>query len=321
MAGRIDKYGWVLLITLTLPRLTYGQAVPTDSLQADSLRAKKTGQSPVADDLSRQYDFNDLTRAIFHPGRTVDPEKKNSGLTIVPNIAANPTIGAQLGIKAVAGRRLGGDPKTLLSIAATSASITTKGIIYFYLNHNVFTPGNKWNFQGNLVAAKTVSPDYGLGIGQNLEGGSTEDQVLANNARKGFALRSFYFNFREKVYKNIGKNFFAGAGLSFEIRRNLTTGGNPGVTTPSTVYNDRHGFPQDHYASNGFLFNLAYTTRDNPNRAYKGMFFDAGIRINQRFIGSTKARYSLQLISVNTSVYLTQIPKRCWRFGTGDLIC
>ena len=38
------------------------------------------------------------------------------------------------------------DPHTLFSIAATSASITTKGILYFYVNHNVFTPGNKWNF-------------------------------------------------------------------------------------------------------------------------------------------------------------------------------
>ena len=69
-----------------------------------------------------------------------------------------------MGSKAVAGRRLGTDPATLFSVAATSASITTKGIIYFYINHNIFTPGNKWNFQGSLVVAKTFSPDFGLGI-------------------------------------------------------------------------------------------------------------------------------------------------------------
>jgi hypothetical protein len=278
----------VLLAITCLPMLAQSQTIPTDTLREDSLKAKRTGIAPPAENLAEQYDFNDLTRAVFHPGRTVDSEKKNSGITVVPNIAANPTIGAQIGIKAVAGRRLGDDPKTLLSIAATSASITTKGIIYFYLNHNVFTPGNKWNFQGSLVAAKTVSPDYGLGIGRDIQGGNTQDQVLANNARKGYALRSYYFNFREKVYKNIGKNFFAGGGLSFDVRRNLTTGGDAGVTTPATVYNNRYGFPQDHYAANGFLFNIAYTTRDNPNRAYKGVYFDAGIRTNQKFIGSTK---------------------------------
>jgi hypothetical protein len=288
MGIRIKKYRCFLLAMICAPLLAQSQTVPVDSLKADSLKAKKTGITSPSDNIYHQYDFNDLTRAIFHPNRKVDSLKKNSGITIVPNIAANPTIGAQLGIKAVAGIRLGDDPKTLLSVAATSASITTKGIIYFYLNHNVFTPGNKWNFQGNLVAAKTVSPDFGLGIGKDIIGGTADDQVLADNARKGYALRSYYFNIREKVYKNIGKNVFVGAGLSFEIRRNITSSGEPGAATPSSVYNDRHGFPQDHYSADGFLFNIAYTTRDNPNRAYKGIYFDAGIRTNQKFIGSTK---------------------------------
>jgi hypothetical protein len=61
-----------------------------------------------------------------------------------------------------------------------------------------------------------------------------------------------------------------------------------GKLTPFKVYNDRYGFPQDHYSSNGFLFNAEYTTRDNQNRAYKGIYADAGIRVNQTWIGSTK---------------------------------
>ena len=36
------------------------------------------------------------------------------------------------------------------------------------------------------------------------------------------------------------------------------------------------------------MFNVEYITRDNPNRAYKGIYFDAGIRLNQTWIGSTK---------------------------------
>lgn len=58
----------------------------------------------------------------------------------MPNVAANPTIGAQLGINAVASRKLGSDPSTYLSVAATSASITSKGILYFYVNHNYLPP-------------------------------------------------------------------------------------------------------------------------------------------------------------------------------------
>ena len=154
----VFKFLLSLLIAGTLG-FAYGQVQgPVDSLKADSLRIKKFKSNTPSYNVNKQYDFGDLTRNILHPKKKADTLHKGSGITIVPNVAANPTIGAQLGIKAVAGRKLGNDPNTLLSVAATSASITTKGIIYFYVNHNIFTPGNKWNLQGNLVVSKSVTP-------------------------------------------------------------------------------------------------------------------------------------------------------------------
>lgn len=282
---------WLFICLLAgIPTLVSAQVqVPVDSLRADSIRRlQQPSPKPAAENIHSQYDFGDLLRNILHPGRKADTTRRSLGITVVPNIAANPTIGGQLGIKAVAGKRLGNDPKTLFSVAATSASITTKGILYFYVNHNIFTPGNKWNLQGNLVVAKTVSPDFGYGIGKNIIGGSHDDSILANPLHKGYLIHSIYYNFREKVYKNVAKNLFLGAGLSFEIRRNIKNNDSSGHLTPSGVYNLRHGLPQDRYSANGFLFNVEYITRDNPNRAYKGIFFDAGIRVNQTWIGSTK---------------------------------
>ncbi|MGZ3873446.1 MAG: BamA/TamA family outer membrane protein [Mucilaginibacter sp.] len=278
------------LLFIGIQGLAYSQVItPADSLKEDSLRIKKALQNKQRSyNINKQYDFGDLTRNILHPKKKADTLHKGSGITIVPNIAANPTIGAQIGIKAVAGRKLGNDPNTLLSVAATSASITSKGIIYFYLNHNVFTPGNKWNFQGNLVAAKTVTPDFGLGIGHEISGGTVTDKILADPAHKVYAIHSLYYNFREKVYKQVAKNLFVGAGMSFEIRRDINQKDTTNNATPSSVYNNRHGFPQDHYSANGFLFNVEYTSRDNPNRAYKGIYADAGFRVNQTWIGSTK---------------------------------
>jgi len=288
--GRTALLKYLLVFLLAaLQRTAYSQVTgPIDSLKADSLRLKKGLAQKQADNLSTQYDFGDLLRYILHPSRKADSSRNKSGITVVPNIAANPTIGGQLGIKAVAGKRLGNDPHTLFSVAATSASITTKGIIYFYVNHNIFTPGNRWNFQGSLVAAKTVSPDHGLGIGRSLREGTTADSVLSDPTHKGYAINSHYYNIREKVYKNVAESFFVGAGLSFEIRRKIDNKDSTHNATPSGVYNKRHGFPQDRYSANGFLFNIEYITRDNPNRAYQGIFFDAGIRINQTWIGSTK---------------------------------
>jgi hypothetical protein len=285
----------LLLIFFTIIQgFAYSQVnAPIDSLKADSLGAKGKKINPPAYDLSKQYDFGDLIRSILHPKKKADSAHKSSGIIIVPNIAANPTIGAQAGIKAVVGKRLGNDPNTLLSVGATSASITTKGIIYFYINHNIFTSGNKWNLQGNIVVSKTVTPDEGLGIGVGKNEGSVADQVLADPTHKGYAIHSQYFNFREKIYKEVVKNLFLGAGASFEIRRDIEEGGieegnNATNATPLSVYNNRYGFPQDHYSANGFLFNVEYTSRDNQNRAYKGIYFDAGFRINQTWIGSTK---------------------------------
>jgi hypothetical protein len=273
---------------VTVGTASYAQLGPADSLKADSLRVRTNRAPKVVDTLYKQYDVGDLFQTIFHPGNKPDSLKKKSGITIIPNIASNPSIGSQIGIKAVAGRKLGSDPTTLMSVAATSASITTKGIIYFYLNHNVFTPGNRWNLQGNLVAAKTVTPDFGLGIGQGATG-SEADAVLSNPGRKGYVLNSLFFNFREKVYKEVKPNLFVGAGVSFDIRSKIEDRLSTTTLTPYNIYNARYGFDGDSYRANGLLFNVQYTTRDNQNRAYKGIYADAGFRVNQTWMGSTKS--------------------------------
>ncbi len=266
---------------------SYSQiANPIDSLKNDSLKAKSVITERSVDSTFRQYDMADLIKDIIHPRRKPDSLRKKSGITPMPNVAYNPSIGAQIGIKAVAGKILGKHPNTLMSVAATSASITTKGIIYFYVSHNIFTPGNKWNLQGSLIVAKTVTPDFGLGIG-NAPEESEEDRILANADRKGYVLHAQFYNIREKIYKQIRENLFVGAGVSFDIRRKIEDRRSNDMT-PYSIYTDRYGFDQDNYMSNGFLFNVQYTSRDNQNRAYKGVYADIGIRANQTWIGSSR---------------------------------
>ncbi|MBB5635194.1 hypothetical protein HDF26_002080 [Pedobacter cryoconitis] len=271
---------------ISISNKTYSQTIT--SVDSTYKKPVDSTYKKPADSTYKQYDVADLIRHILHPNRKTNPLRKKSGITAMPNVAYNPSIGAQIGIKAVAGRILGSDPNTFMSVAATSASITTKGIIYFYISHNIFTPGNKWNFQGSLVAAKTVTPDFGLGIGQGATG-SEADRILTDPDRKGYVLHAEFYNFKEKVYKQIQDNLFVGAGVSFDIRRKIEDRNTPeGQLTPYNIYSDRHGFDRDHYMANGLLFNLQYTTRDNQNRAYKGMYADAGIRVNQSWMGSSK---------------------------------
>jgi len=272
------------LVLTVIPVNSYCQIeLPADTLKEDSLK-KEALRDPSS--LVMHYDIADLYRNVFHPKRKPTPVSKKSAITPMPNIAYNPSIGAQIGIKAVAGKKIGNNPNTLMSVAATSASITTKGIVYFYISHNVFTPGNKWNLQGGIIAARIVTPDFGLGIGQRALQ-SEKEQVLTNADRQPYVIRSQLYSFREKIYRQMMDHLFVGAGVSFSIRRKIE-GIIEGESTPYGIYSERYGFDPNHYASNGLLFSAQYTTRDNQNRAYNGVYADAGIRINQSWMGSTK---------------------------------
>jgi len=277
-----------LLTCLFLTRL--GHAYSQDNAPGDTSlsgsQAKPIEKSP-RENLNKQYDIGDMINDVLHPKRTDDSLRKRSAITVVPNIAANPTIGFQFGIKAVAGKVLGSKPNTYMSVAATSASITTKKIIYFYISHNVFTPGNKWNLQGSLVAARSVTPDFGLGMGHS-SSDIAADKILANAGKKAYVWNSQFYRFFEKVYREVSHNLFVGAGLGFDIRRKVSNVRKDTALTPYQVYNQRFGFDDDHYLSNGFLFNVQYNTRDNPNRAYRGIYLDAGFRINQTWLGSSR---------------------------------
>src|SRR5436190_1553012 len=115
------KYYIILLFMLFSCGTWCQVTVPVDSLKADSLRIKALKATASPDNLDQQYDVSDLFHTILHPGKKTAAATKRSAVTVIPNIAANPTIGFQAGIKAVAGKRLGNDPKTLFSVAATSA--------------------------------------------------------------------------------------------------------------------------------------------------------------------------------------------------------
>jgi len=234
-----------------------------------------------------QYDISDLFGDIFRPRRKADPTKRRSPITIMPNIAYNPTIGAQGGIKAVAGKVLGDQPNTTMSIAATSASITTKGIMVFYLSHNIFTPGNKWNLQGSVAAVHMVAPD--AGIGMNMHAWTTEEErITANPDRNRYGSRYNSYIFNEKIYRQVADGLFLGAGVSFDMRRKIEEPQLVNGPTPPYLYSLKHGFDPKKYNSNGLLFNVQYMTRDHPNRAYKGIYTDVGVRMNQTWMGSSK---------------------------------
>ncbi|UIR56929.1 BamA/TamA family outer membrane protein [Sphingobacterium sp. SRCM116780] len=276
----------VMLITATFVSKTSQAQIKfvTDSSRIETDSSYVIHQ--IDSNSAYQYDIADLFSSMFHPKRPKNLNKKRSGLTLMPGIALNPTIGAQIGIKGVAGVVLGDKSNTTMSTAASTASVTTKGIMVFYVSHNIYTRENKWNIQGGWAIVKMVNPDAGLGMTKTFSG-ETNDDILTNPNKDIFVYKYTSLSINEKLYKRVSNNLFLGAGFAFDIRRNIksSSGNND---NPNYVYSKRYGFDPEQYNSNALLFNVQYMTRDNPNRAYKGIYTDVGIRMNQEWMGSSK---------------------------------
>ena len=98
-----------------------------------------------------------------------------------------------------------------------------------------------------------------------------------------------YTRFSEKVYKKIGKYFYAGGGVKFDIYRDIRDQKQTSAfNTPHQGYSLNHGFDPNRYSANGLIIAVQYNTRDHPIRPYKGFYADLGFQFNQEWMGSTK---------------------------------
>ncbi len=250
------------------------------------------------------------------------PTGKRSAISYLPNINYNPSIGAQIGIKAVGGKILGNEPNTTMSIAATALSATTRGIIVGYLLHDIYTPGNKWNIKGGAMVAKAVGLDYGLGIGGPLTNPTEEELILNNPDRQRYVNKYMAYTINERIYKQLFPGAFVGVGVFFEMKRQLTTVGNQENMAPVEIYSRWNDFDPTRVNNNGLMLNMQYMTRDNPNSAYKGYYFDMVLRMNQTWLGSTHNAYQLQTDFRKYWQLSTDRPNHVlafWNFGSYNL--
>jgi hypothetical protein len=231
-------------------------------------------------------DVGDVLRKVFHKKADTSTTKKLRSLAILPSLGYNPSFGFIIGGKASAIRQLGKDENTDLSAFGLEALYTSKGIITLQARHNVFSPENKWNFQGNWQLSKFLITDYSIGTGN-------KDYLTGGDS--AFRLDFTYIRLTEKVYRNIGTHLYAGVGLSFNIRSNIEDEKLPILTSsPHYRYSQRNGFSATKYTANALVLAFEYNTREHPIRSYGGIYADFNLAFNQRWLGSTKN--AIQLI-------------------------
>ena len=284
------QWGFLFYLIICCPGLFAQQIVLKDTLSTQETK------DTVTRNFDHLYDIGDgikdIVRFVRHD-TTTRVSKKRSGISILPNINYNPSIGFQIGAKVVGGVYTGDPQHTTMSTFATALSYTTRGIIYGYVMHDIYTPRNKWNLKGGVIIAKSVGLDYGMGMGNVVQTDIPEEKTLNNPDRTRFVNQFMVYGLNERIYKRLSPNMFIGAGVFFELKRNIYTLGDHEVT-PLEVYSNLTGYNAEKYNNNGLMFNWQYMTRDNPNSAYKGIYADVVLRMSQKWIASAQNAYQLQ---------------------------
>lgn len=280
---------YIILLLLFMPcgNSLHAQVdIPADTVRVVTLRdSSSAGQEA--------YDVVDAFRSIFPKKQTDDGiPAKRSGLSYLPNVNYNPSIGAQIGIKVVGGHVFGNPSNTAMSTFAAAMSYTTRGIMIGYLNHDIYTKENKWNLKGSLVLARMVGLDYGLGIGNIIQEPNEQEAVLNNPERMRYTYNYNVYNINERIYKKLAPGLFVGSGIFFEMKRQISLNGD-GNISPNDIYSEWNGFESHKNNNNGLMFNVQYMTRDNPNNAYRGIYADLVLRANQQWMGSQQSAYQL----------------------------
>lgn len=282
---RLSIVATILLLLAFLTQVSAQENVVRDSITTVSERDTIRGDQS-------NFDVVDAFRLLLPRRQQDSVPGQRSGIALLPNINYNPSIGAQIGVKIVAGHVFGERINTTMSTFATALSYTTRGIFVGYFNHDIYTSENKWNLKGNLQLARMVGLDYGLGIGNTLDHLNTEEAILNNPDRMRYTYNFNLFNFNERIYKKLAPGLFIGAGVFFELKRRITVNNDEDIS-PNVIYSDWNNFDAENYNNNGLMLNVQYLTRDNPNNAYGGIYADVVLRSNQTWLGSRHAAFQL----------------------------
>jgi hypothetical protein len=207
-------------------------------------------QTGTESNLIPMQDVGDVLRMIFKKEKDSTKAKKPSTISILPSIGYNPSFGVVLGAKLSAVKQYGKE-NTDLSAFGLEAIYTTRGVITAQARHNVFTDQNKWNFQGNWQLSKFLINDYGIGTG---------NQDYVTDGDSTFLIRFRFVRLTEKIYRKISSHWFAGGGISFDVRNNIDDERlKTFPSSPHLRYSLRNDFDSNKYSANGFFYPFSIT--------------------------------------------------------------
>src|ERR1700761_7541415 len=202
--------------------------------------------------------------------------------SFIPLGAPVPGGGEALVTATNAAFNLGPDSKTFLSNLTFSPSTNLKGEWNLPFRSNIWSPGNKWNFEGDYRV--TFYPQYTWGLGGN---SAPSNKILVNYT---------YLRFYQNALRRISNKpyLFAGVGYNLDYHINIRTNNDTISLAKFAGYKYGTGQHSNSFSS-GLTLNLLYDSRTNEINPLPGWYYNVVFRVNPKFLGSEDNWYSLYL--------------------------
>ncbi len=220
---------------------------------------------------------------------------KKPSIILIPVIASSPATGVQLGV-AGQGAWYNGTPETTrISQASANVTVTAKKQLLLTVKSTVMAKEDKWIWNGDwryyfysqsTYGLGTNSPDSSsLGYGINVGGVDTE----SNPGEQPMEFQ--WIRLHETAYKRVRKNLYVGVGFHLDVYRDIIDK-NLDVAnqqwTDHYLYSVSNGIDPKQYTVSGMSLNVVYDSRDNQINPYRGYYFSAQYKSNNKAFGSVE---------------------------------
>jgi len=198
--------------------------------------------------------------------------------SLLPIGTSVPGGGTALVTATQAGFYLGDRSSTYLSNVTFSPSTNFRGVYNFPFTSNIWSPGNKWNFEGDMRYSYFPQNTWGLG-GKQAE----TDKLLIN-----YSYVRFYFS----ALKRIKPYLFAGIGYNLDYHIAIHTENDSIDLQQFTGYKYGTANHSNSFSS-AITFNLLYDSRVNTINPLPGFYYNIIYKVSPKFLGSDDAWHSL----------------------------
>jgi hypothetical protein len=199
--------------------------------------------------------------------------------TILPILLYDPFTGLGYGGMCNLNFLMGDASNTRYSNAQAIAMYTTNDQLMLQVNHQIFSKGERWIWQGRLMFLNW--PEYAYGFG-----GNTPDDEATTKERIHYKA----IELEERVLRRFGqsKNFI---GLHYRLYASY----NMHSETNGISYFKDNGVGNEGYVASGFGAHYIYDSRDNVQNASKGFFLELAANPYLKATGSTQNWLNLRL--------------------------